>query len=158
MTMSLFTTTTARQLNIGLAILRLAAGTIFIAHGGQKLFVYGFAGVTGAFGQMGVPMPELVGPFVAFVELLGGFALVAGLLTRLASASLASIMIVAILLVHAQGGFFNPGGIEFPLSLLGATLMLAITGAGAWSLDNLIGGRQTQPAVVSGTTKLRRAA
>lgn len=156
--MSLFTTATTRQINVGLTILRFVTGTIFIAHGGQKLFVYGFAGVAGAFAQIGVPFPELLGPFVALVEFFGGFALVAGLLTRLASLGLAVNMATAMVLVHASAGFFNPGGIEFPMSLLGATLLLAITGAGSWSLDNLIGGRQTQPAVVSGTTKLRRAA
>lgn len=156
--MSLFTSTTARQVNIGLTIIRLATGAIFIAHGGQKLFVYGFAGVTGAFGQMGVPMPELFGPFIAFVEFLGGFALIAGILTRLASVGLASTMIGAILLVHLKAGFFAPDGIEFPLSLLAAALTLAITGAGSWSLDALIGGRNNGTTVDSAAAKLRRAA
>ena len=156
--MSLFTATTTRQINTGLTILRLVIGVIFIAHGGQKLFVYGFAGITAAFGQMGVPMPELMGPFVALLELLGGLALIAGLLTRLASLGLASTMVVAILLVHLNGGFFNPGGIEFPLSLLGSTLLLAITGAGAWSVDNLIAGRRREPAVDTESVRLRRAA
>jgi len=157
--MSLFSNASNRQINIGLTILRLVVGAIFIAHGGQKLFVFGFDGVAGAFGQMGVPMAGIVGPFVALVEFFGGLALITGLLTRLASLGLASTMVVAILLVHAANGFFNPGGIEFPLSLLGSTLLLALTGAGAWSLDAVIGGRkqaaqaETRPAGV-----LRRAA
>lgn len=156
--MSVFNNPSTRQINIGLTVLRLGVGAIFIAHGGQKVFVYGFAGVGAAFGQMGIPMAEIVGPFVALVELLGGLALVTGLLTRIASLGLLSTMVVAILQVHLKNGFFNPGGIEFPLSLLGSTLLLTITGAGAWSLDSLIRGR-TEPAQAAvGDNQLRRAA
>lgn len=147
MTMSFFRAPSNSQIDIGLTILRLVVGAIFVAHGSQKLFVFGFAGVTGAFGQMGVPMAGLLGPFVALVEFFGGLALITGLLTRLASLGLASTMIVAISLVHLKAGFFNPGGIEFPLSLLGSTLMLAVTGAGRYSLDSLVGNQlQSAPA------------
>src|SRR5687768_8283500 len=156
--MSLFSSSSNRQINIGLTILRLVVGAIFIAHGGQKIFVFGFDGVAGAFGQMGIPMAEIVGPFVALVELFGGLALITGLLTRLASLGLLSTMVVGILQVHLKNGFFNPGGIEFPLSLLGSTALLAITGAGAWSIDALIGGRTKQVEAAPVETKLRRAA
>ena len=156
--MSLFSSASNRQINIGLTILRLVVGAIFVAHGGQKLFVFGFDGVAGAFGQMGIPMAGIVGPFVAFVELLGGLALITGLLTRLASFGLLSTMVVAILQVHLKNGFFNPGGIEFPLSLLGSTLLLAITGAGAWSIDAMIGGRNKKAEVAPAEIEIRRAA
>lgn len=91
---------------------------------------------------MGVPLPQIAGPATALVEFFGGLALIAGLLTRLASLGLAATMLGAIALVHVAGGFFAPNGIEFPLALLGAAITLAISGAGRFSLDALIANRR----------------
>jgi putative oxidoreductase len=132
----------SRRFDSALAILRVIAGSIFIAHGAQKLFVFGFAGVSGAFGQMGVPLPGLMGPFIALLEFFGGIALVIGLLTRLASLGLTFNMLGAIALVHLKAGFFNPAGIEFPLALVGMNLALVLAGAGAFSLDAVIAKRR----------------
>lgn len=139
---SLFNPPTQRQMDVGLTILRVVLGAIFIAHGGQKLFVYGFAGVAGAFGQMGVPAAGFVGPAIALIEFFGGIALALGLLTRLAALGIAATMIGAIFLVHLPAGFFAPNGIEFPLALLAAAASLVITGAGRYSLDGLVARRQ----------------
>jgi putative oxidoreductase len=140
--MSIFRPATPRQLSIGLTVLRVLTGIIFAAHGGQKLFVYGFDGVAGAFGQMGLPMAGVLGPLVALIEFFGGLALVLGAVTRLASLGLAAVMIGAILMVHLPNGFFSPNGFEFPLALLGSALALAATGAGSYSVDGLIASRQ----------------
>ena len=117
-------------------------GTILVAHGAQKLFVYGVAGVTGAFAQMGIPMPGIAGPATGLVELLGGLALIVGLLTRLAGLGLAVTMLGAIGFVHLAAGFFAPNGIEFPLALLGGSLALALIGPGELSLDHELARRR----------------
>jgi len=156
--MFLFRSPSNRQIDIGLMIVRLVVGMIFIAHGGQKLFVYGFDGVAGTFGQMGIPMAQLMGPFVALLEFGGGLALIAGLLTRLVALGLAATMVVAILLVHLKAGFFAPNGIEFAMSLLGSTTLVAITGAGSYSIDALIGRREGTVLIGTDSTGIRRAA
>ena len=139
--MLLFDSPSRRQIDTALAVLRIVLGVTFILHGGQKLFVFGFDGVTGAFAQMGIPAPGLLGPFVAFVEFFGGIAILFGLLTRLAALGIGATMAVAILTVHLENGFFAPTGVEFPLALLASAIALVIAGAGDFSLDALIGKR-----------------
>lgn len=133
---------TASQQQLGIAIIRIVTGVIFTAHGVQKLFVFGLAGVTGAFTKMGVPMPGVMGPFIALLELFGGLALIIGLLSRLAALGLAFDMVGAIILVHLAGGFFLPAGYEFALMLFAASLGIAIGGPGALSIDAAIARRR----------------
>ncbi|MFN2637161.1 MAG: DoxX family protein [Gemmatimonadaceae bacterium] len=136
--MFLFRNPTARQLNLALAALRITVGTIFIAHGAQKLFTFGFAGVTGAFGHMGIPFPGVMGPFIALLEFIGGIAILLGLLTRLASLGMVFNMLGAIVFVHFKGGFFLPAGAEYAFALLGSSLALVFAGAGQFSIDAVL--------------------
>jgi putative oxidoreductase len=137
---SLLAATPAQQ-QLGIAIVRIFTGLAFFMHGWQKVFQFGFAGVTGAFTQMGVPMPGLMGPFIALVELLGGLALILGLLTRLAALGVMFDMLGAILLVHLKGGFFLPAGFEYALLLFANSLALVLGGPGALSVDATLASR-----------------
>jgi putative oxidoreductase len=144
--MSLLGPASPRQLSLGIALVRIITGVIFVAHGYQKFFVFGIAGVTGAFAQMGVPAPSITAPLVATLELAGGIALILGLLTRLAALGLAIDMLVAILLVRIKGGFFAPNGAEFEILLCVACIGLVIAGAGALSIDEAIATRRSAAA------------
>ena len=128
-----------RQLSIGLAVVRVAVAAVFINHGRQKLFVYGFAGVTGAFTQMGVPFPGIMGPLIGLLEFFGGIALLLGLLTRLLAVGFVCDMLGAILLVQLKRGF---SAYELEFLLLGSSLALAFMGAGRFSVDALLSARQ----------------
>jgi putative oxidoreductase len=136
--MFLFRSPSSRQLSIGLAVLRVAVAAVFINHGRQKLFVYGFAGVTGAFTQMGVPLPGVMGPLIGLLEFFGGIALLVGFLTRLLGVAFAFDMLGAILLVQLKKGF---SGFELEFLLLAASVALFLTGAGTFSVDAFLAGR-----------------
>lgn len=133
--------TPASRLHLALLILRVVVGIVFAVHGGQKLFVYGFGGVIGAFTKMGIPLPMVAGPLVTLVEFLAGLALIAGLFTRVAAILIACDMLGAILFVHLKNGFFLPAGFEYAITMLAAAVVLALVGPGAYSVDASMGGR-----------------
>jgi putative oxidoreductase len=136
------TPSTARRLNIGFAVLRIVVGIIFVAHGGQKLFIHGFGGVAGAFTNMGIPLPAVTSALVILIEFFGGLALLLGLFTRFVALPLAAVMLGAMLMVHLPAGFFLPNGIEFTLILLASLVLFALTGPGALAVDNVLAGRR----------------
>jgi putative oxidoreductase len=125
-----------------LTILRVIAGFLFAAHGWQKFNEWTIAGTQASFAKMGVPAAELAAPAVATLELVGGIALVLGVLTRVFAALLAVDMLGALFLVHASAGVFAAtGGYELVLLLAAGALAIALTGAGRLAVDQALFGR-----------------
>lgn len=125
--------------SLGLLVLRVVVGAVFAAHGAQKVFEFTIPGTIGSFAGMGVPLPEIAAPVVAFVELVGGILLILGFFTRPVGILLAVDMVVALVAVHLPAGLWvGDGGYEFVAVLGVAALALAFTGAGRFSLDSAV--------------------
>ncbi|CAH0232835.1 Putative oxidoreductase MhqP [Arthrobacter sp. Bi83] len=125
-----------------LTILRVIVGFLFAAHGWQKFNEFTIAGTQASFTKMGIPAAEAAAPIVATLELVGGVALILGVLARVFAALLALDMLGALFLVHAPAGVFAAnGGYELVLLLAAAALAVALAGAGRLSLDRALFGR-----------------
>ena len=134
----------------GIAILRIAVGMIFVAHGAQKLFgAFGGPGVAGTsayFTSLGLSPAYPLALLWAIVEFGCGVLVFLGAWTRWAAIPLAVGMAVAIWKAHLVNGFFinwslaaGVGhGYEFQLVLIAACACLSLTGAGELSIDRLL--------------------
>lgn len=140
------TSATASQVDAGIAVLRIVLGVVMVAHGWQKLFQFGIAGVTAGFDGMGIPMAGLVAPAVSVLEFGGGILLIPGLFSRPVALLVALNMVGAMLMVHMPAGFFMPNGMEFTLILAAAALAVLFIGPGRYSVD----GRISSPALDAG--------
>ncbi len=130
--------------DVGLLILRLVVGAIFVGHGVQKLFGWfggpGLRGFAGMLEQARLRHSRFWALVVALVESVGGLLLMAGLFTPFAAAALAVDMLVAIALVHWRNGFWiHKGGMEYALSLLVASAIFGLTRGGRYALDRVFG-------------------
>jgi putative oxidoreductase len=130
-------------LNLGLLILRLVVGLLFVGHGAQKLFGiwggYGLQGTAGFFEGIGLRPGNVHALAAGLVEFGGGLLLALGLITPVASVALIAVMTAAIITAHfSKGLWVTNGGYEYNLVLASVALALAATGPGAWSLDNAL--------------------
>jgi len=115
-----------------------------MGHGAQKLFgsfggprISGFAKMLE---QLSIKPAKLMAILAGLAKFGSGILMILGLLTPLAALALIGVMIVAVLTVHLKNGFFvTNGGYEFNLALAGMALTLLIIGAGAYSLDSVLG-------------------
>lgn len=122
-----------RNVELGLFIVRVLTGFIFLLHGFSK-FQGGIGGTMGFFQSMG--LPGFLAPVVAIIEILGGLLLILGLLTRIAGAALTVIMIGVLLTAKAGQPFMM--GTEFDYLILFTSLQLALTGSALLSVDSLL--------------------
>lgn len=139
-------------------LIRVLVGAVFLSEGLQK-FLYADAVGAGRFAKIGIPSPEVMGPFVGAVEIACGALVLAGLLTRLAVIPLLGVMLVAIvttkipiLLGEAYWGLSLRKLPEYgfwsmahesrtDFSMVMGSIFLLLVGAGPWSADARLAAR-----------------
>lgn len=125
---------TSTSTALGLLLLRLSLGTMWIAHALLKLVVFGLPGTAGFFTSVGLPGALAYPVFAA--ELLGGLALLAGAYARQVSLALTPILLVAAW-VHLPNGWVHTspgGGWEYPVFLAVMSIVHWLLGDGAYSV------------------------
>ncbi len=123
---------------------RVGLGVILLAHGWQKYNEYTLGGTADAFGEMGVPAATAAALFATVAEILGGLALIAGLLTRVFAALNIVSLAGALIIVHAGNGVFvETGGFELVLALIAGLVLFLTFGPGRFSVDQLISRRSS---------------
>jgi putative oxidoreductase len=124
---------------------RLVVGEVFMVSGWGKLNNLDI--VTGNFISWGIPLPQVLTPFVAGAEFVGGILLILGLFTRIAAGMLGVIMIVAIYsaLWPEVNSLDTLLGFEETAYLVLFT-WIAIAGAGTISVDYLLVKNCTFPS------------
>jgi putative oxidoreductase len=134
---------TVHSVDLGLLILRVAIGAVFIAHGINHIFGGGKIAGTGRwFESLGMKPGWIHAWMASITEIGAGTLLIVGLLTPLAAAGVIGVMLVAWITNHLKNGFFifRPGeGWEYVMVLTVSGLVLALLGSGQWSLDDAFG-------------------
>jgi len=126
--------------DVGLLVLRLAAGAVFVAHGWGDVFEAGVSNNIPNYQDAGIPLAALSAPFAAYIQLFGGVLLVLGALTRPLSAGFIVVMAGALLFVHRGESLVmgqDGSGSGFAFIMCAASIALLLTGPGRFSIDRL---------------------
>lgn len=129
--------------DLGLLIVRLVVGLLFVGHGAQKLFGwfggYGIKGTGGWLESIGVKPGATMAVLAGLSEFGGGLLLALGLVTPLAAVLIIITMLIAIAKVHGANGLWaTANGYELNLIIIAIALAVALTGAGSYSLDAIL--------------------
>jgi putative oxidoreductase len=123
-------------------VLRLALGTMFVAHAGLKYFVFTLPGTAQFFESLG--LPGVLGYATFFAELVGGLLILAGLKARWVAAALVPVLLGATWAHSGNGWVFTStnGGWEYPAFLAAAAFVQALLGDGSFALANVLRARK----------------
>ncbi len=128
-------------MDFAVLILRIALGTMFMAHGLQKAFgLLGGSGIekfSGMLSGLGFHPALYWAYLAAYTELIAGLFVVLGLFTRASSLALLILITVAAVKVHLVKGFFlSSGGFEYNYIIAAVCLALILSGPGKFALNS----------------------
>ncbi|WP_236343171.1 DoxX family protein [Paenibacillus plantiphilus] len=126
-------------MDIGLLIVRLVIGLLFIGHGAQKMFGwfggYGLKGTGGWLESIGVKPGVLMAFMVALFEIVGGLSFALGLWLPVGAALIIITMIGGIVTVHGKNGLWaTANGYEYNVVLIAIAVGVALIGAGEYAI------------------------
>ncbi|MED4584577.1 DoxX family protein [Brevibacillus choshinensis] len=117
---------------VGALLVRVILGLVFINHGLDKF--QALEGTAGFFSSLGIP--GWMANVVASIELFGGILVLIGFGTRIVPLLFAWIMIVVMVVMPTDKGFFT--GNELHISLLAMSLYLVLAGSPLLAVDKLL--------------------
>lgn len=125
------------SLNHSAFISRIALGSILLAHGALKIFVFSVPGTIGFFESLG--LPAIVAYLTIFGEVVGGTFLLLGAYSRLVALLSLPILAGATWTHMGNGWLFSNqgGGWEFPALLVALAVTVAIQGSGSFAIRKL---------------------
>jgi putative oxidoreductase len=137
-------------MKLGLAVLRVVLGSLFVGHGAQKLFGWfgghGLEGTGGFFESLGLRPGKRYAMAAGVTEAGGGLLIALGFLTPVGTTFISSAMVQAIRTVHApKGPWATEGGWEYNAVVIAVVFALADVGPGEWSLDHALGTEMSGP-------------
>jgi uncharacterized membrane protein YphA (DoxX/SURF4 family) len=120
-------------------LIRILVGWVFLSEGIQKFLFPETLGV-GRFTKIGIPLPQLMAPFIGVTEIICGALLLVGLFTRLACVPLLIDICVALtstkIVTFMKNGFWGTlHEARTDVSMLLGLIFLLIVGGGALALD-----------------------
>ena len=125
--------------NLSMLLVRLLIGSVFIAHGAQKLFGMfngiGLEGTARIVEGLGFSVPYITAGIWGGIEFVGGVFLILGILVKFSSAAIALTLLVRMWKINLMYGFFiHDGGVEYNILVIAACIPLMLIGGGAWSV------------------------
>jgi len=121
-------------------LIRFIAGAALIPHGWGKIVQGGASGTAQFMSKLGLEPALALAYYIGLLELVGGFLLAMGFLTRLWAIQVVGFMAVAAFYVHWSNGYmWTNAGYEYPLFWGIVALAILFRGGGELSVDRAIG-------------------